>query len=367
MVGKLLIQQFIADNPKDWETKLKKDPYSLQITRDQGYVIFSYKIDSKFSEPLVHECRGIILREEDWSVVCFPFIKFFNYGEGYAADIDWSSARVQEKLDGSIIKLWWDRDHWWVSTNGVIDARKCPLFNDLSESNRTYYDLFNEAAVECLDYSVLCKDRTYIFELVSPYNRVVVPYKETRIYHIGTRDNRTFQEIDQDIGVPKPQTYSFNSLKEAVEAAKALPFSEEGYVVVDKNWNRVKIKSPAYVSVHHLSNNGRVNKKRILELISINEHKEFLTYFPEYIEHVDKVQVDLENFYKKVEADIEKFFSRNYIDKKSFALDVTKEAVNPGLMFAIYDGKFSKENYKEYFRNLMSPINKMMQFLGYKE
>lgn len=366
-MNKLLIQKFIEDHPNDWESILKADPYSLQITRDQGYVIFSYKIDSKFSQPLVHECRGLILREEDWTVACFPFVKFFNHGEGYAADIDWPSARIQEKLDGSIIKLWWDRDHWWLSTNGVIDARKCALFNDLSESNRTYYDLFNEAAVECLDYSLLNKDHTYMFELVSPFNRVVVPYKETKIYHIGTRDNKTFKELDVDIGVPKPQAYRFNSLPEVLDSAKNLPFNEEGYVVVDKNWNRIKIKSPAYVSVHHLANNGRVNKKRIIELIMINEHEEFLVYFPEYKEHVDKVLTDMENFYKKIEQDIEKFLSKNYIDRKALALDVIKNATHQGVIFAIKDGKFSKENYRDYFRNLFTPYEKMMGFLGYQK
>ena len=29
---------------------------------------------------------------------------------------------------------------------------------------------------------------TYMFELVSPYNRVVIPYEETKLYFLGIRD-----------------------------------------------------------------------------------------------------------------------------------------------------------------------------------
>lgn len=59
-------------------------------------------------EPIVQECRGLILDEaEGWRVVCMPYKKFFNFGEDCCADIDWSTAKVQEKLDGSLISLYW--------------------------------------------------------------------------------------------------------------------------------------------------------------------------------------------------------------------------------------------------------------------
>jgi len=44
-----------------------------------------------------------------------------------------------------------------------------------------------------------------------------------------------------------------------VAAAEALPFDEEGYVVVDANWHRAKVKSLAYLQVHHLADNGNVS------------------------------------------------------------------------------------------------------------
>src|SRR5690606_7473422 len=101
----------------------------------------------------------------------------------------------------------------------------------------------------------------------------VVPYTEISIKHIGTRNLDTLEELNVDIGVSKPKEYSFKSLDECIRVAQELPFNEEGYVVVDGNWHRIKVKSPAYVAVHHLTTNGVVTKERIVELIRQNEHE----------------------------------------------------------------------------------------------
>ena len=41
-----------------------------------------------------------------------------------------------------------------------------------------------------------------------------------------------------------PKEYNFHSAQDVINAAKELPWDEEGYVVVDADFNRVKIKSP---------------------------------------------------------------------------------------------------------------------------
>ncbi len=72
-------------------------------------------------------------------VVCWPFDKFFNVQEQYAADIDWKDARVLEKIDGSMIKLFWYKDAWRFATSSTCDAEDaaiyenhCPRFDKVS-------------------------------------------------------------------------------------------------------------------------------------------------------------------------------------------------------------------------------------------
>jgi T4 RnlA family RNA ligase len=290
-----VLVQFIKEN-KEWASILKKKPYSLQISNKDNLYLFKYnQVESDFSIPLVNEARGIILEiiEEDVKIVCYPFKKFFNYGESHAAPIDFASASIQEKIDGSILKLFY-YNGWKLATNGAIDA-----FENASPLNVDYSfgDLFNEASKNILNYGLLNKDYTYMFELVSKWNRIVVPYTETKIYHIGTRNNVTEEELNVDIGIAKPKQYKMASLEEVIETAKALPFSEEGYVVVDKYWNRVKIKSPQYLAVHKLKGqSGILNMDSLLKLVKENETEEFLTYFPEYKQEVEHMKALWENF-----------------------------------------------------------------------
>src|SRR5271170_7082534 len=64
------------------------------------------QIDSPMNEPIVRECRGLIVDQaDDWRIVAAPYRKFFNHGEVHAAPIDWPTARVYEKLDGSLMYL----------------------------------------------------------------------------------------------------------------------------------------------------------------------------------------------------------------------------------------------------------------------
>ncbi len=321
----LQLLRFIQNND-NWEQLLTEKPYCLKIKRDNGYIIFSYnQIESDFYNAIVRECRGIILDEESFQPVCIPFFKFGNYGEGYTPNIDWKTARTQEKIDGSIIKVWFHKNKWQVSTNNTINAYTCPIGQiDLLQidCDFTYFgELFDKAKEKNnLNFSILNKNYTYMFELVSPYNKVVVDYDEIDIYHIGTRDNTTLEELDIDIGIKKPKNYNLQTLEECIKSANSLSLNKEGYVVVDKNWNRIKIKSPQYVALHHIKNNNNIAS--IIQLIKANEIGEFLIYFPEFSNQVEVLQSKINEIISNLENGLKQIKNKVFETQKDFALAV---------------------------------------------
>lgn len=354
---------FIKNN-ENWRDALSKEPYFLDVKEENGFTLLKYnQIKSDFSEKIVRECRGIILDSGN-NIVCYPFEKFFNYSEQYADEIDWSSARVQEKIDGSIMKLWYAKNGcWMLSTNSCIDAYEVELnMNDLLKVNcpfKTFGDLFEHANnFKDIDLNALNQDYTYMFELVSPYNKVVISYPETMIYHIGTRDNKTGKEINVDIGVRKPKQYNIHTLEDCIRCASDLPSDAEGYVVVDKYWRRVKIKNPIYLQLHRMISNNQLQMKDAVKMILDNEQNEFLSYFPEYSNVFNNIQLSIDRLRERIN-EVHKHISI-ISTKKDFALKVMElDRENSNYYFRCYDDP--NYTYDEWIRQLN--INKLVEKL----
>lgn len=320
------VLDFIRSNP-NWEEALVAAPYHLKVVHEGDYVLIKYnQLESDFNEQMVRECRGCIFYIPDghheWAdVVCYAFDKFGNYGESYVPDIDWNSAVVKEKVDGSLIKVWWHNDAWHVSTNGTIDARKAPI----AVEGRSFYDVFLRALLKHgnpnVFFGALDRDYTYMFELVSPETRVTIEYPDYALYYLGARNMIHLNEISDSwlpggsgLGyfIEFPKVYPLTSLEDCINTVNQMTKDEEGFVVCDAQFNRVKIKSPEYLIAAHIRNNGVITTKRIIEMLRADQLDDFFAYAPQYQEAVDKVVhqygqylVDLDEVQAEVEVQMQ--------------------------------------------------------------
>lgn len=348
----LNIVKFIIEHPHDWEALLTSPPYSLSIKRKDTRILFKYsQIESDFSLDIVKEARGLILEDKTWKVICYPFNKFFNFGEEYADNIDWESAVVETKEDGSLIKIYFYNDEWKIATNGTIDAEDAEL---QSGPYKNFRQLFDAAAEKChFDFSKLNRYFTYCCEICSEFNIIICPQSEIRLIHIGTRNNRTFQEVEADIGIPHPQRYALSSLEDCIAMAKTFDFTKEGFVVKDKNYNRIKVKSEDYVRVHRLANNGSMTEERAIELIRANELDEFFTYFPHYKEYIGRIKAKIEALSYTIDKDISRarVIKENSSSRKDFAAWVAGlSSLEKAIAFLVYDEKI--ESGDQYIASL---------------
>ena len=304
------LQKFIKENHNNWKQLLEEK--HIRIKEDDYFYIFNYVLidGPNFFDSVVKECRGIILDKNDFSIACYPFNKFGNYGEPYADEIDWLTARVQEKIDGSIIKAFWNKytNEWQWSTNGVIDARNC---DSNSIKSKTFYDIIQKADnLKDIDFDNLDKTKTYIFELTGPENQIVVKYDKIHLFHIGTRNNITGEESNDNIGIEKPKEYPIHNFEDCLKAVEELNKTDvvehEGFVVVDGNWNRIKVKNAEYLMMHHLANNGQLvtNKSKILELLQSDDfnEEEILKQYPDYKEIFDYYKSEIDRVLKEVDG-----------------------------------------------------------------
>lgn len=290
MTDTSLICNLIRDHPDDWRDLMEQK--NIKVKDNGRLSLFKYGVNADFNDPIVCEARGIIIDHNTLNVVCWPFKKFFNIQESQAAEIDWDTAVVEDKIDGSLIKVWWnwDSNMWQVSTMSIIDAREAD-----TQINKAFYDLFIAAVnYRSIRWHEMSKMNTYLFELVSPDTQVVIRYPFTKIYHIGTISNLTGDDVICDIGVEQPTRYPLKTLDDCMSAVEHLNedgLKKEGFVVVDGNFNRVKIKSPEYLEMHRSVNNHVLSPERYVSLITshpedINslceifpQHERFLRYY----------------------------------------------------------------------------------------
>ena len=290
----LEIQKFLRSHYNDWEEVLTAPPYSLSIKKKNGLVLFNYNnYSSERSNKIVQEARGLILEEKSWEVVRIGFTRFFNIGEEDVDDIDWSDSIGTEKLDGTLIFIYYYKG-WHVGTRSTFDAEDA-LLN--SSSFKSYKELFDfVAATRYPDFCIdnLDKQFTYCLELCSIYNQCVVIYNEPQLWHILTRsNNNTCREVDMEIGIPKPIKYICNSKEEYEKIVKNFDKTHEGIVVKDYNGRRVKIKTESYFELHKKACNGHINKAKAIELIITGESSEFLSYFSQYRDYFKNVSKEL--------------------------------------------------------------------------
>lgn len=326
---------FIASHP-DWMARLELD-LRIFIMRDGDLASLKYnQHESPMEDPIVRQCRGTVVHVPSGRILAHPYDKFWNHGEPLADDIDWTTARVLEKLDGSLMILYWHEEGWHVASSGnptaggVVDA-----------SGTTFRDLFwrvwNARGMRLPTDRTVC----FMFELCTRANRIVVHHPKDRLVLHGARDMRTDAELSLDSLSPIAAehgwevvgSFPIGTSAEALASAEALdPRDSEGFVVVDASFHRLKVKSPRYVLIHHIRGEG-MSRGRAIDLWISGETPEVLAHYPEYEPDITPVHRRLDALADRAHAD---FLERRHLgSRKEFAL-AASELPWSALLFKLY-------------------------------
>jgi len=298
----LRVQKFLKTHSLE---ELREDPYNLHVTAKGDLILLKYnQFKSNLANLIVQECRGIILEKDTWKIVCHPYHKFFNMGEPNAyALLDLNDAHVFEKVDGSIIKVYHYADKWHVATNGTIDAGDATNNDDIS-FDTLFFDILSVTEFEKLTCN-FNKENTYLFEIIHPSAQIVVDYKGKKEFvftgMIKNEADEKGKAIDYDIlsvrklmektfgklPIRYPRVFELSDVKD-VSTLSDIANDEnvngntfEGFVVAKvyngRVINRVKIKSPDYLTLHRMATGESVTNKLITVLLN-NDMDEFEVY-----------------------------------------------------------------------------------------
>lgn len=313
----------MQSQPTEWLAILERD-LKIHVVRDGALASLKYnQIESPMHDLLVQQCRGMVVDVDRRQIVAWPYNKFWNHGEALADSIDWATARVQEKLDGSLMILYFVDGDWRVASSGHPTAA-----GSFGSEAYTFRDAFWQVALDLgIDVFRLDPAITYMLELCHTPNRVVVRHERPRLVLHGARALVTGRELARvelealarAASCEVVREFPICSIADCLIAADALdPLQQEGFVVVDAHFSRVKIKSPRYVILHHMK--GEATPRRAVELWQTGETGELLAHFPEMAGTVTPIQDQLDSVAAQAVKDF--YENRARPSRKEFALAI---------------------------------------------
>lgn len=338
------------------------------------------QILSKPGDPVTEQCRGMVIRPRDggkfwrsdsmapvkmssgvpqsdcWKdevvgevdVVAWPMCRFYNFGDNAVADVDWTDPelRVYEKVDGTCIICYWDPVHkrWHAGTRSVPEADLPIHAGDLEIGDLTFSGLFLKALIATreeisgkpVDWPVdgpdkvihLSKEVTYVFELVSRHNQIVVDYPDPRVYLIAARNLLTGLELPIESlrieHVRRPRTWP---LRDAVAVGAfvntANPSELEGAVICDSKFRRMKIKSMAYVLAHRSKDSVGSSPRNALEAIIMEKIDDVIPLIPKDLgDKMLKMQGAYAQYCKSIDENAKRFREEAAGNRKRYAEQV---------------------------------------------
>lgn len=291
--------------------------YSLKF-KDYGHkFLLKYDQLNTPKNPSTDECRGLVL-DYDLNVISFPLKRFHNLTSN--DKVDWNNARIFEKVDGTMIQYYYDyiAGKWCVGTTGTAEAID-PVVTIVDgkrvEQDFNFSELFWNTCEQLEVDLDLVKGYTYIFELVTPYNEVVNSYDEPTVTLLACRNLETLEEIPmedvellgRDMNCKTLGELVVNSYDELMNSLRNVSNGDwnfEGYVIVDSNNNRWKVKSNMYV-IHAQLKGDLKSKWRLMDVVINNEIDEVIATIPEVEDDIRK----LESKYNDVIKPLEKVFN----------------------------------------------------------
>ena len=279
-------------------------------------------------------CRGLVT-DDKGIVVARPFRKFFNIEEG--KHIPTSLFDVYEKMDGSLIIVFWYDGGWVVASRGSFTSEQSVA------ASKILFDKLGH------NFSI---GITYLFEFTAKWNRIVVDYGDednlTLLGAIQTDDETeaTYEQLKMIArGANCDVVKRYDGIKDYSILKDIIKDNQEGFVVRFSNGDRMKIKGEEYLRLHKIMTN--LSTTSIWEVLSTGGNMddllkdvpdEFYKKIKDYEDELKFMFNTLSNEYVIFFRDIQNVMDAVNGNRSNFA-HIAKQYKYPSILFGMLDGK----------------------------
>ena len=364
------------NNTPNWKEALLEEPFNLKSIEESpthpNYWMFVYNLyNSDFTNPMLKACRGTVLEIVDnkvVGVVCHAMDKFFNYGDPNCDKIDWNTVEIIDKKDGQLIKVSRYKNEVLWFTNGAFGLNTPLSYTD--DKIKDYETLVKVALGENITWiDRIPEGMTVFMELCSPYNRIVCKYDEIKMWLLGARDANQKEIPPEDLNIPleSPEIYRNISgilgpdLEDSFDGVKKLLTyfnwkTQEGVVIRDDQFNRVKMKCEDYVRIHLLIGDDGLNDNKIFNAILTNNIDDLIEIDNSIVNRVEEMKNEIRRCKIKLKwmfDEAKNKFSEFNNNRKEFAI-WAQTTMERNTWFKALDNK----SYNEYFESFLKDCQK---------
>jgi RNA ligase len=318
-----------------------------QFSEDGNLAILNYTERAQFDRmwnEVTLNCRGLIFDVNTGQVIARGFKKFFNWDDSSQPYPPKGTVLRMPKMDGSLGILYWDDEEWKIATRGSFTSDQALKATRMFEHTRVKN--FNAHSWEQPIQPSF--DRSYLFEIIFPENRIVVDYgQDERLVLLDVLDTATgksdMAEFDEFIWPDKVEKILIPEFKDTM--GSEIPSGEEGFVFY---WPardfRVKMKAAEYIELHRMifGLSARSVWQRMGEGETIEEIAERLP--DEFHDWVRKIGNDLKLEQSRImkEAAAEYSYVRSHLPANYVRREFAEKAIKSPLksyLFLLEDGK----------------------------
>ena len=321
----------------------------------QNVSIFNYRFatHNDFVEHNAFELRGLTFVN---GVKYIALHKFFNLGQipttqyFILKDKEIKSIRVKE--DGSMITF--------INVNGkIVPKTKMSFDNDQTAMVNAWLE--NRPIIKKDIHSLVENGYTPVFELVSPRNRIVLNYPETKLILLQLRDaDGKYLDLSEDskfselyeIARYEPLT----TLDDLIERAKTEE-NIEGWVVEFTDGTFIKIKTEWYFGLHGFLTTDLTREDFILQRIldeTIDDLIGQLEKNDPRREYIDNIQTALDKFLNEKIAYVSNILKNFEGERKDLAIKYRQDELFSVIMKAYVSGNVQDSIVDRYKREVNS-------------
>ena len=221
----------------------------IEKTDDDGKVqIYSYKFCDNSSPENIKKCRGLVFSGEKSLFSSLGYTDEYNENEK-----DIVSSKNLEKLsffrseEGTLIRLFYTNDKWYVSTNRKLDA-----FHSRWGTTTSFGDIFKNAlgneSIEDLTNRLDASNVYFFLIRNTKDNRIVCnPPSNYSVFHVGTFVNGEKFDLYVDTGIPKQDKLSFQSWDDVLSHVSSVDHLDcQGVIAFYEDGSHFKIVNSKY-------------------------------------------------------------------------------------------------------------------------